>query len=160
MYVDALDVDDVIAHLLVTEGFSSVEEVAFVPIDDLMDIEGFDEDVANELRERARVYLARRDEDLATRRKELGVEDDMISIEGITPMMAVMLGENDIKTRDDLADLAGDELMEIVGTQVPNLDRANEIIMLARAHWFADEDAAAEEAGDDEAAGENDTPEA
>ncbi len=160
MYVDALDVDDVIAHLLVTEGFSSVEEVAFVPVDDLMDIEGFDEDVANELRERARGYLARRDEELATRRTELGVEDDMVDIEGVTVAMAVKLGENSIKTRDDLADLAGDELMEIVGTDVANLDRANEIIMLARAHWFADEDAAAAEAGEEDVAQEDSAPEA
>jgi len=160
MYVDALDVDEVIAHLLVTEGFSSVEEVAFVPVDDLTDIEGFDEDVAEELRERARNYLAQRDQELEARRAELGVEDDMVNIEGITTAMAVKLGENDVKTRDDLADLAGDELMEIVGNAVANLDRANEIIMAARAHWFADEDAAAAEAADDETAKEGETPDA
>jgi len=160
MYVDALDVDEVIAHLLVTEGFSSVEEVAFVPVDDLTDIEGFDEDVAEELRERARNYLAQRDQELETRRAELGVEDDMVNIEGITTAMAVKLGENDVKTRDDLADLAGDELMEIVGNAVANLDRANEIIMAARAHWFADEDAAAAETAGDETAKEGETPDA
>jgi len=160
MYVDALDVDDVIAHLLVTEGFSSVEEVAFVPVDDLTDIEGFDEDVAEELRERARNYLAQRDQELESRRAELGVEDDMVNIEGITTAMAVKLGENDVKTRDDLADLAGDELMEIVGNAVANLDRANEIIMAARAHWFADEDATAEETASDETAKEGETPDA
>ena len=160
MYVDALDVDDVIAHLLVTEGFSSVEEVAFVPVDDLMDIEGFDEEVAEELRERARNFLAQRDQALESRRAELGVEDDMISVEGITTAMAVKLGENDVKTRDDLADLAGDELMEIVGSAVANLDRANEIIMAARAHWFADEDAKVEETASDETAKEGETPDA
>jgi len=161
MYVEALDVDDVIAHLLVTEGFSTVEEVAFVPVEDLMDIEGFDEDVATELRERARNHLAQRDEELSRRRAELGVEDDMAEIEGVTPRMAVMLGEQDVKTRDDLADLAGDELLEIVGKEVPNLDRANEIIMAARAHWFADEGAQSDEAASEgEAVEESEAPNA
>lgn len=150
MFVDALDVDEVIAHLLVTEGFSTVEEVAFVPVDDLIDIEGFDEDVASELRERARGYLEQRDEELKTRRTELGVEDDMANVEGVTLVMAVKLGENEIKTRDDLADLAGDELIEIIGNLVPDLDRANEVIMAARAHWFADEDASNDDAEEDD----------
>jgi len=158
MYVDALDVDEVIAHLLVTEGFSTVEEVAFVPVEDLTDIEGFDEEVAEELRERARNFLAQRDQELEARRAELGVEDDMINVEGVTTAMAVKLGEKDVKTRDDLADLAGDELMEIVGSAVASLDRANEIIMAARAHWFADEDAAVEDAGDGGDITEGETP--
>ena len=148
MIIDALNVDDVIAHLLVTEGFTSVEEVAFVPLEDLTDIEGFDEDVAHELRERARTYIAARDEELTKRRRELGVADDLASIEGLTPAMLVALGEKDVKTRDDLADLASDELIEIVPQGSLTPERANEIIMAARAHWFADEnkgDAAAPE---------------
>jgi N utilization substance protein A len=160
MYVDALDVDEVIAHLLVTEGFSTVEEVAFVPVADLMDIEGFDEEVAEELRDRARNYLDQRDEVLKTRRAELGVEDDMAAIAGVTLAMTVKLGENDIKTRDDLADLAGDELIEIVGDLVPDLDKANEIIMAARAHWFADEDADADNGADGEKEEEASNPSA
>ncbi|MEK9752018.1 MAG: transcription termination factor NusA, partial [Rhodospirillaceae bacterium] len=149
MFVEALDVDDVIAHLLVTEGFSSVEEVAFVPLEDLLDIEGFDEDVAEELRARARNYLERRDQEFNQRRVELGVEDDLASLEGLTPGMLVTLGENGIKSRDDLGDLATDELQDLIKSPPLGEDAANAIIMAARAHWFADDpapeaDAAAE----------------
>ncbi len=140
MFVEALDVDEVIAHLLVTEGFSMVEEVAFVPVDDLVEIEGFDEDVAEELRQRARNHLATRDEKLDSRRKELGVADDMATLEGMTAQLMVILGENEIKTRDDLGDLAGDELLEIASAEVDGMDNANAIIMAARAHWFDDEE--------------------
>jgi transcription termination/antitermination protein NusA len=162
MFVDALDVDDVIAHLLVTEGFTSVEEVAFVPVEDLTDIEGFDEDVAAELRARAQGYLESQEEELEQRRRELGVADDLVEIEGVTAPLLVALGENDVKTRDDLADLAGDELREIAGAGKLTEAQANDIIMAARAHWFADEDAAAgeaEEASDEAGAGETPTTE-
>jgi N utilization substance protein A len=149
MFVEALDVDDVIAHLLVTEGFSSAEEVAFVPLEDLLDIEGFDEDVAEELRARARNYLERRDQEFNQRRVELGVEDDLASLEGLTPGMLVTLGENGIKSRDDLGDLATDELQDMMKSPPLGEDAANAIIMAARAHWFANDpapeaDAAAE----------------
>ena len=155
LFVDALDVDDVIAHLLVTEGFSSVEEVAFVPIDDLSGIEGFDEEVAEELRSRAQAFLAARDKEFTERRQELEVTDDLASVAGLTPAMLVALGEKGIKTRDDLADLASDELIEIVPTGMLSENRANEIIMTARAHWFADEEDAADAA---EGAAEEETP--
>ena len=85
MFIEALDVDDVIAHLLVTEGFTSVEEVAFVPIEELASIEGFDEDVASELQQRARVFLEEQNERFEARRKELGVADEVAAIEGVTP---------------------------------------------------------------------------
>ncbi len=145
MFVDALDVDDVIAHLLVTEGFSSVEDVAFVPPEDLTDIEGFDEDVAEELQNRARNHLATREDELNARRKELGVSDEVAELEGMTGTIMVALGENEVKSRDDLADLAGDELLEMLPSGAMSLDAANELIMLARAHWFADDPAPAEE---------------
>jgi N utilization substance protein A len=135
----------VIAHLLVTEGFSSVEEVAFVPLEDLTDIEGFDEDVAAELQARARNHLATREEEMDVERKELGVADEIAELEGVTASLMVALGEKGIKTRDDLADLAGDELLEIAPSGSMNMDQANELIMAARAHWFED-DAPAEEA--------------
>ncbi|MDH5747771.1 MAG: transcription termination factor NusA [Rhodospirillales bacterium] len=154
LLIDALDVDDVIAQLLVTEGFSSVEEVAYVPLEDLTSIEGFDEEIAAELGERARAYLAARDEELTRRRNELQVSDDLAGIDGLTPTFLVALGEAEIKTLDDLADLASDELREIVGLDALTEDKANEIIMAARAHWFADEDAQAEEsAAEDSASG-------
>jgi N utilization substance protein A len=153
MFIDALQVDDVIAHLLVTEGFSSVEEVAFVPVEDLIGIEGFDEDVANELRERARAFIAKRDEELNKRRRELGVEDRLSQIDGLSPQILVALGEKGVKTLDDLADLASDELLEIAPAGSLASEKANEIIMAARAHWFGDADAAAGEAA---AGGEGD----
>jgi len=152
MFVDTLDVDDVIAHLLVTEGFSSVEEVAFVPVDDLFNIEGFDQEISEELRERARAYLAKKDEKLSQRRKELKVSDDLAEVEGVSPEMLVALGENGIKTRDDLADLATDELLELAPAGTLKESAANDIIMAARAHWFEDEDQAGEQA--DEQAGD------
>jgi N utilization substance protein A len=149
MFVDVLDVDEVIAHLLVTEGFSTVEEVAYVPAEDLTDIEGFDEDVAAELQARGRAYLTSREEEMDAKRKELGVEDDVASIEGISAALLLALGENEIKTRDDLADLAGDELLEITPVGSMSMDQANEIIMAARAHWFEDEEVAAETTAED-----------
>ena len=139
MFIDALDVDDVIAHLLVTEGFSSVEEVAFVPLDDLVDIEGFDENIAGELQNRARSFLEEQDVRNAERSRELGVADDVAALPGLTSAMLVRLGEKGIKSLDDLGDLAGDELIEILGADAPSLDEANQIIMAARAHWFGNE---------------------
>jgi transcription termination/antitermination protein NusA len=153
MFIEALDVDDVIAHLLVTEGFTSVEEVAYVPLGELAGIEGFDEDVANELQQRARSFLEEQNAKLEARRQELGVGDEVAALEGVTPALLVALGEKGVKTLDDLADLAGDELIEIAGSAAKlEPDEANAIIMAARAHWFADE---AQPAGaDDGAAGE------
>ncbi len=136
LFTDGLDVDEVIAQLLVTEGFSTIEEVAFVPIQELVVIEGFGEDVATELRERARQYLGEREAAFTAARKKAGVSDEVAGFEGLTGEMVVALGKNEIKTRDDLADLASDELIEIVGSQNMNEDKANEIIMAARAHWF------------------------
>ena len=149
MFVDALDVDDVIAHLLVTEGFSTVEEVAFVPVEDIVGIEGFDEEISEELRERARAYLAQQEEELTQRRKDLNVSDDLAEVKGVTPALLVVLGENGIKTRDDLADLATDELLEFAPAGSLTESKANEIIMAARAHWFEEEDAKKAEAAED-----------
>ena len=139
-FIEALDIDDVIAHLLVTEGFTSVEDVAFVPLDDLLSIEGFDRDVASELRERARAYIAERNEKLTQQRKDLGVADEVAALEGLTPECLVALGEKGVKTLDDLADLASDELIEIVGKEEMTEDDANTIIMAARAHWFGEDE--------------------
>jgi len=144
MFIDALDVDDVIAHLLVTEGFTAVEEVAFTPLNELAGIEGFDEDIANELQQRARTFLDEQNVKLEARRKELGVDDDVAAIEGMTPALLVAVGEKGVKTLDDLADLAGDELVEMAPPAVKlDQEQANAIIMAARAHWFVDEGTAA-----------------
>jgi N utilization substance protein A len=139
LFIDALDVDDVIAHLLVTEGFTSVEEVAFVPLDDLASIEGFDETVGEELQNRAKGFIEARDAQFDEKRKGLGVADEIAAIEGISPCMLVALGEKGVKSLDDLADLASDELIEVVGADAMNEEEANAIIMKARAHWFEDE---------------------
>ena len=136
MFIDALDVDDVIAHLLVAEGFTAVDQVAYVPIEDLTEIEGFDEDVAEELRQRARAYLDDKEEHFTEQRRELGLTDDLASLEGLTPEMLVKLGENDVKTLDDLGDLASDELIEMLGDDAPTAEEADRLIMAARAHWF------------------------
>jgi N utilization substance protein A len=143
LFIDALDIDDVIAHLLVTEGFGTLEEVAYVATNDLAEIEGFDVDIATELQARARSALERRDEEYAARYQELGIAEDLAGFEGLTPGMLVSLGEKGIKTLDDFADLAGDELSEILtasdkGGVELELDAANAMIMAARAQlgWF------------------------
>src|SRR5271167_3723997 len=140
LFVEALDVDDMIAGLLVTEGFNTVEELAFTPVEELADIEGFDEQVAEELIRRAEAYLVKRDNELNDRRVELGVTDDIAAIEALTPQMLVALGKKDVKTLDDLADLASDELIEIIGADHMDEATANEVIMAARAHWFDGEE--------------------
>lgn len=142
LFMEALDVDDMIAHLLVNEGFTSVEEIAYVDLDELTRIEAFDEDVAAELQNRAVNFLEQQNEILETKRRELGVEDDVANIEALTPSMLVKLGDKGVKTLDDLADLAGDELLDIIGKDAMTLDEANEVIMAARAHWFAEEEGA------------------
>src|SRR5271154_1568067 len=103
LFLEALSVDDVIAHLLVSEGFSSVEEVAFVPLEDLTDIEGFDESGAAELQQRARIALEEQDQRNDVKRVELGVSDELAALDGLASGMLVTLGEKGIKTLDDLA---------------------------------------------------------
>ena len=140
MFVDTLDVDEVIGQLLVTEGFTEVEEVAYVPLDELTAIEGFDEELAGELANRARIHLEKKEAERQQRRVELGVTDELAAIEGLNSIMLVTLGENGIKTLDDFADLAGDEVLELLAIHGLAETEANEMIMAARAHWFDDED--------------------
>jgi len=137
--MEALDVDDVLAHLLVAEGFSTLDQVAFVPIEELAQIEGFDDDVAEELRARARAHLEEVDRKNDEHRRELGVSDELAAIQGLASALLVTLGENGIKTLDDLGDLASDELIEVLGEQAPAAAEVDAIIMAARAHWFDDE---------------------
>ncbi|MFT9418652.1 transcription termination factor NusA [Acetobacter sp.] len=141
-FVEALDVDDVIAGLLVTEGYHSIEELAFADPDELVGIEGFDDSVVQELVQRAEGHLVRQEEKLDERRQELGVTDDIANMGVFTNQMLVTLGEKGVKTLDDLGDLAGDELVEILGADAIEEDAANEIIMAARAHWFEGEEGA------------------
>src|SRR5882724_6224015 len=140
LFTEALAVDDVIAHLLVTEGFAKVEDLASVPLDELSSIEGFDEGVAHELKTRAEAWVERRDEELTKKYQALGVTDEVAAIAGMNPTWLVKLGEKGVKSLDDLGDLAGDELREIVGADELDEEPANAMIMAARAHWFADEE--------------------
>lgn len=141
LFVEALAVDDVIAHLLVSEGFTKVEQIAETGLDELAEIEGFDAEVADELQQRARTWLAENAAKLESKRKEFGVADDVVALPGLSIEMVVKLGEKGVKSLDDVADLAGDELREIVGVDALTEGKANEIIMAARAHWFAEADA-------------------
>src|SRR5258706_11060328 len=109
-FMEALDIDEMAAQLLTSEGFASVEELAFVPIDELAAIEGFDANTASELQTRAKDYLARIEAELDTKRKELGVDEALREIPGVTSRMLVAFGENGIKTVEDLAGCATDDL--------------------------------------------------
>jgi N utilization substance protein A len=110
LFQEALDVDEVIAQLLVTEGFSTVEDVAYVESAEIAGIEGFDEETAEEIQARAREFLEKEAAEYDARRRELGVEDAVLEVEGVTLPMAVALGEHDVKTLEDLAGLVPDDI--------------------------------------------------
>jgi N utilization substance protein A len=184
MFEKELDVDETLAQLLVAEGFGELEEVAYVELDELASIEGFDDDLAQELQSRAAEGLERREQANRELRRSLGVEDDLAGMPYMTEAMLVTLGKAGIKTLDDLADLATDELIAkkrqeprrrsenappprpedkggVLGEYGLSDAQGNEIIMAARAHWFADEEveapaetAAASDAGATPADGE------
>lgn len=141
LFMRALDVDDMMAHILIQEGFAKVEDIAYVALDDLIGIEGFDEELATELQNRAKAYLVAEAEVLSQKMAELQLDDALKNTEALTMEMLVKLGENGVKTLDDLADLAGDELLEIVGAKEMTEEDANAIIMKAREHWFEEEQA-------------------
>jgi N utilization substance protein A len=165
MFQEELDVDETLAQLLVAEGFGALEEVAYVELDELASIEGFDDDLATELQSRATEALERREEAARGERRALGVEDSLAEMPYLTEAMLVTLGKAGIKTLDDLADLATDELVakkrpeqrrqresnrpEDKGGLLADFglsdEQGNEIIMAARAHWFEDEEDAVAE---------------
>ena len=138
-FIEALDVDEMIAHLLIAEGFSTVDEIALVPLTELAEIEGFDEDVAAELQKRAKDFIAKRNEEFAEKSKTLGIDEQLKTVEGLDQDMILTLAGKGVKTLDDLADLAADELMEMLGENVLSEVEANKVIMKAREHWFAEE---------------------
>jgi N utilization substance protein A len=150
MFESELDVDETLAQLLVAEGFSELEEVAYVDLSEIASIEGFDEDLGGELQKRAIEALERREATAREERIALGVEDDVAAIEGLSEAMLVALGKKGIKTLDDLGDLATDELVSknlgVLRDFGISEDEGNRIIMAARAHWFADENTAGEDA--------------
>jgi N utilization substance protein A len=110
LFMEALDVDEMIAQLLASEGFATVEEVAYVPVEEITYIEGFDEETGQEIQNRARDHLDRENEKLDAQRKEMGVGDDLAAMEALTPAMLVRLGENDIKSLEDFAGCVTDDL--------------------------------------------------
>jgi N utilization substance protein A len=158
LFMEALNVDEVVGQLLASEGFNSVEDLSLVDVRDLAGIEGFDEDTANELQSRAREYLERIEGELEARRVELGVEDNMKTVPGITAKLMVRLGENDVKTVEDLAGCATDDLSGwserkdgenvrhagfLDGMEISR-DEAEQLIMQARvaAGWISEADLA------------------
>jgi N utilization substance protein A len=170
MFAEALDVDEMIAQLLASEGFSSIDEVAFVPLDEIAEIEGFDEDTASEIQTRAREHLERLDAELTEKRKALGVADELAEVPGVTTAMLVAFGENDVKTVEDLAGCATDDLTGWSERKDGEVTRhagildgidagaadAEAMIMAARiaAGWITEEDLAAnaEAEGEDDGA--------
>ena len=141
LFMEKLDVDEEIADILISEGFTSLEEVAYVPIQEMLEIEAFDEDTVNELRNRAKDVLLTMEIAQEGSETAATVSQDLHDIEGLDSGTVAQLQAGGIRTRDDLADLAIDELIDITGQ---SQDDARALILKARAHWFAD-DAAAHE---------------
>jgi N utilization substance protein A len=140
MFRAGLDVDDVIAHLLVAEGFGSIEDIAQTPLEELMEIEGFDEGIAQELMNRALSYVEAERQHYMDQQAVLGFEDALVTEAGLTPRMAVLIAQKGVKSLDDLADLATDELCELVAPERLSKQEAELVIMAARAHWFEGEE--------------------
>lgn len=133
-FIQKLDVDEEIADILINEGFTGLEEVAYVPIQELLDIEAFDEETVNELRTRARNALLT---EAIAQEERVQTARELLDIEGIDAALVAKLAENEIVTLDDLAELAADELAELTGVTE---EKASDMIMQARAHWFEDEE--------------------
>ncbi len=140
IFIEALDVDDVIAHLIVAEGYSSINDIADTSIDELNNIEGFEEELSIELKERAQNYVTLQNEIVEKKLKSSGIDSKLYEFSHLSKFDILTLVENDIKTLDDLADLDSEELFTLLGKKVfNNENEAGEIIMQARKHWF-DED--------------------
>ena len=138
LFMEKIDIDEEVADILIQEGFSTLEEIAYVPITEMMEIDAFDENTVNELRSRARSALLV--QAIASEESIDGVQQDLLQLDGMDNQLAAKLAAQGIKTRDDLADLAVDELSEMTGMEE---ERAKGLIMAARAHWFAEEAGAA-----------------
>lgn len=139
LFVEALNIEEIIAHLLVSEGFSSLEEIAYVETEELTEIEGFDEDVANELKSRAAEFIEKRQNEINKQMKSLKIADDFKDFEALNDGIKLRLAENDILTLDDFADLSRDEFVEFIPDSGLTDMQIDDIIMQARAHWFEEE---------------------
>jgi N utilization substance protein A len=171
LFMETLDVDETVAQLLASEGFAEIEDVAYVPLNELASVEGFDEETAQELQNRALEFIEARNKELDDKRRALGVADEVLEVEGVTPAMAVALGEAEVKTLEDLAGCATDDLLGYyeqtkdkervrVAGALENFDlgtdEVNAIIMKARvkAGWIEElPEEVAEEASEETAEG-------
>jgi N utilization substance protein A len=131
LFMDRLDVDEEVANILIEEGFSTLEEVAYVPLQEMLEIETFDEETVNELRNRARNVLLT--EAIVDEEQLENVSDDLLALDGMDKPLAARLARSGVCSRDELADLAVDELVEMSGIDA---ERAKNLITSARAHWF------------------------
>jgi N utilization substance protein A len=129
--MNKLDVDEEVANILIEEGFSTLEEVAYVPLQEMLEIEALDEETVNELRARAKDALLTME--IAREESVEEVSQDLRDLEGLSPQLIATLAESGVHTRDDLADLAVDELTDITGQSA---EEAKTLIMKAREHWF------------------------
>ena len=131
LFMEKLDVDEEVANILIEEGFSSLEEISYVPLSEMLEIQAFDETTVNELRERARNVLLT--EAIVDEEQLENVAEDLLELEGMDKSLAAKLARADVKDREGLADLAVDELVELTGIDD---ERAKSLITAARAHWF------------------------
>jgi N utilization substance protein A len=146
-FIEALNIDDVIAHLLVAEGFVSIDDIVATPVSELATIQGFDEDIAGELLNRAVEFSEAEAKRITEELTKLKVQDDLKEAEYLSLSMVLTLAENKVLCLDDLAELDSEELLELLGEHgIEDEAAAGDIIMAARAHWFAEEDAANEAA--------------
>ncbi|MFK0206755.1 transcription termination factor NusA [Agrobacterium sp. NPDC090283] len=175
LFMEALDVDEMVGQVLASEGFAQVEELAYVDLDEISSIDGFDEDTADEIQTRAREYLERLEAEMDAKRKELGVTDELRQIDGLTSQMMVALGEDGIKTIEDFAGCAADDLVgwsERKDGETKKFEgifskldvsrvEAENMVVQARllAGWITAEELASEQEADAEAAEEADTAE-
>ncbi|MEM7617601.1 MAG: transcription termination factor NusA [Pseudomonadota bacterium] len=140
LFINALNIEDVIGHLLVTEGFTSLEDIAYVPLEEIASIEGFDEDIAAALKERAQNYLENKENEINKIWQEAGVSSELLDLPDIDTDAMVVFANNAIKTIDDVADLSRDEFKEFFPSDKYSDEKIDNIIMTAREKWFSDTD--------------------
>ena len=136
LFIEALDVDEILAQLLAVEGFMQVEDIAYSDVSEFASIEGLDEEIGAELQNRALGYLNKRDQQLREKCRDMGASQDLVDFEDLDAANLLKLCESGIRTLNDFADLAGDEVLEILGESAMSLESANDAIMKARAGWF------------------------
>jgi len=148
LFSSALTVEEIIGQLLASEGFKTLEEVAYVPLEDIASIEGFDAGIAEELQNRAKEYLTDKQEKTESAWKKLGVDASLLELDLVTDTLMVSFGEKGIKTLDDLGDLAADEFIELIPDSGLTEEQINALIMKAREHWFPEEEDTVSDADD------------